>query len=92
MTRVEIEVSLQILEKEYLKIVDEFYEFRKNPSVEGFFEKKEEYLAQLCVLEDRIAEKQHQLSNYVQKVNKTCSRTRCAQCINHNKCGLEYVD
>lgn len=92
MTRTEIETALQLLEAEYVKIANEFYEFRKDESAEDFQSKKDEYLKQLCDIEDRISEKKKALKQIVEKVNKTCSRTRCAQCINHNKCDLEYAD
>lgn len=90
MNRIEIETALQLLEKEYAKIVDIFYEFRKDPTVENFESQKEEYIKQLIELEDRISDKKKELSKLVGSVNKTCSRTKCAQCINHNKCDLEY--
>lgn len=90
MNRIEIETALQLLEKEYAKIVDIFYEFRKDPTVENFESQKEEYIKQLIELEDRISDKKKALSKLVGSVNKTCSRTKCAQCINHNKCDLEY--
>lgn len=92
MNRIEIETALQLLEKEYAKIVDIFYEFRKDPTVENFESQKEEYIKQLIELEDRISEKKKALSKLVDSVNKTCSRTKCAQCINHNKCDMEYTD
>ena len=90
MNRIEIETALQLLEKEYAKIVDIFYEFRKDPMVENFESQKEEYIKQLIEHEARISDKKKALSKLVGNVNKTCSRTKCAQCINHNKCDLEY--
>ena len=92
MTRSEIETALQLLEKEYLRIADIYYEFRKDSSVENFESQKDEYLKQLCELEDRIADKKHSLNHFIEKVNKTCSRKHCAQCINHNNCEMEYAE
>ena len=90
MNRVEIESSLQALEKEYAKLADIFYEFRKCTDVADYDIHKEEYLKQLIILEDKISEKRRALNVLVGQVNKTCSRLRCAQCINHNKCDMEY--
>lgn len=92
MTRTEIEISLHLLETEYVRIANEYYEFRKNEDVDDFQSKKDEYLKQLCDIEDRIAENKRQLKKIVENVNRTCSRTRCAQCINHNNCEMEYAD
>lgn len=90
MNRVELETSLQNLEREYEKAADNFYEFRKNPDIPNYEKYKDDLLRELCQMEDRINKLRTALSQLVEKVNKTCSRTKCAQCINHNKCDMEY--